>query len=422
MIDQPTPESERAEILDILRGFALLGIFIAHVPGLSGWDYLPPADQARLDPGLDSILQFLRDVFIRGKFYSLFSLLFGLGFAIQHASAQRRGAAFAARFRRRQLGLLVIGIVHSAFWHGDILLTYAVLGLILIPFADCSPRRALYWACGLFALRGGWGVLTWLLAGSLASIGDSVAADGAGGIDVMGSVSAVMVGYYSSEWSEMLLSNARFLRIRWLLVLYDGRLFSISAFFLLGIALGKWRVHHELAARSVELQRLAWIAGTVGLAGNLALAVLWPIVPTYPPTPLGVWTNLLYSIAVPALALAMAAGVALCWTRGSGRRVLAWFGPPGRMALTTYLTQTAIGIGLFYGVGFGLRGTISLTEGLAIALVIFALQAVAARAWLRTFRYGPCEWAWRCFTYRRALPILRATSTRVAAPSLDSSR
>ncbi|MFQ5416379.1 MAG: hypothetical protein ACE5FL_04925 [Myxococcota bacterium] len=117
MIAGPVREGERAEILDVLRGFALLGIFLAHVPGFSGWDYVSAADQALLDPGSDELLQFLRDAFVRGKFYSLFSLLFGFGFAIQHASAMRQGVGFQSRFRRRQLGLLALGVAHSAGWH-----------------------------------------------------------------------------------------------------------------------------------------------------------------------------------------------------------------------------------------------------------------------------------------------------------------
>ncbi|MCP3984435.1 MAG: DUF418 domain-containing protein [bacterium] len=401
----PIAEGERAEILDVLRGFALLGIFVAHVPGLSGWDYLPVSDQAALDFGSDATLQFFRDVFVRGKFYSLFSLLFGFGFAIQQASAHRRGVAFAAQFRRRQIGLLALGIMHSAFWHGDILLTYAVLGLLLIPFADTHPRRLLRWAVGLFALRGLWGVLMFLLAGSLESIGGSAVADDAGRIDVMGSVNAVMAGYYSPDWWEMLVANARFLRLKWLLVLYEGKLVSIAACFLSGVALGKWRVHERIAELSLELRRVAWVAGCVGVAGNLWLATLWPVVPAYPPTATGVFTNLLYAVAVPSLTIAIAAVLSLLWIHGIGRRFLGAFAPPGRMALTTYLSQTAIGIGAFYGVGFGLRGTISLAEGLALAFCVFGLQAMIAWYWLRTFRYGPFEWGWRCYTYGRLLPF-----------------
>ncbi|MCP5057753.1 MAG: DUF418 domain-containing protein [bacterium] len=409
MTAEATQPAERAEILDVLRGFALLGIFVAHVPGFSGWDYLSAADQARLDPGADVILQYIREVLVRGKFYSLFSLLFGFGFAIQHARARARGVGFAALFGRRQLGLLALGVVHSVFWHGDILLTYALLGFLLIPLADRSPRWIAGWALGLFALRAAWGVVMWLAADGLTSLGGSAVSDGSGGVDVMGNLSRVTAGYASPHLGEMLSSNLRFLRLKWLLALYDGRLFSIGAFFLLGVALGKWRVHEQVIARSTELRRLAWLAGCIGLLGNLGLAFLWPRVLTYPPTVAGVWTNLLYALAVPSLAIAMAAGIASAWGRGEGRSVLAWFGPPGRMALTTYVAQTAIGIGVFYGIGFGLRGSISLSTGLAMALGVFALQAVAANAWLRHYRYGPLEWAWRCFTYGSALPIRRAS-------------
>ena len=405
----PVREGERAEILDVLRGVALLGIFLAHVPGISGWDYLTPAEQALLDPGSDGALQFARDVFVRGKFYSLFSLLFGFGFAIQQASAARQGqgAGFSRRFLRRQTGLLAIGVAHSALWHGDILLTYALLGMAIIPFAQTPPRRVFAWAVGLLVVRGVWGVGTFLLAGALASVGDSAVGDGGGGVDVDGTVSAVMAGYYSPSWGEMLLANARFLRLKWLLVLYEGRLFSIAGFFLLGVAFGKWQVHQRVGSLGVWLRRVAWIGGGVGVAGNLALAMLWPIVPTYPPTVLGVVTNAIYAVAVPSLALAMAAGIAWLWVAGRGRALLSWFAPPGRMALTTYLTQTAIGLGVFYGVGLGYRGTLSLTEGLVFALVVFSLQALAARAWLASFAYGPVEWAWRCATYGRALRLRR---------------
>lgn len=403
----PLGDHERAEILDILRGFALLGIFVAHVPGLSGWDYLEPAEQLALDPGSDATLQFLREMFVRSKFYSLFSLLFGFGFAIQSASASRRGVDFASQFRRRQLGLLAIGVAHSALWHGDILLTYALLGLALIPFAGWEPRRILRWALGAFALRAVWGVFTFAIAGSLAAIGDSTVGDGAGGVDINGSVSVVMAGYYSPDWAEMLWSNIRFLRLKWLLVIYEGKLLSIGAFFLLGVALGKWRVHARLVELEPQLGRIFRIGGAVGLLGNFGLALLWARVETYPPTAMTMWTNALLAIVVPLLTIAMAAGFALLSLRGRARLLLSILAAPGRMALTTYLSQTAIGIGLFYGVGFGLRGTFSLTLGIALAFAVFALQAWLASIWLRTHRYGPVEWVWRCTTYARWLELRR---------------
>jgi uncharacterized protein len=408
----PVGEGERAEILDILRGFALLGIFVAHVPGFSGWDYLSPLQQAALDPGLDGGLQFLRDVFVRGKFFSLFSLLFGIGFALQLASAERKGGSFRSTFRRRQLGLLAIGVFHSAVWHGDILLKYALLGLALIPTASWKPARLLRWASVAFAARALWGVLMFGAAGALGSIGESAVGDGSGGVDVGGSVSAVTAGYTSSHWGEMLLANARFVGLKWLLVLYEGKLLSITAFFLLGAAIGKAGVHLRVPELRSELARVFWLCAGVGLAGNAALALLWPVAPIYPPSALGVATNGVYAIAVPSLALAFAAGIALLDLGARGHQALRFFAAPGRMALTTYLTQTAIGLGVFYGIGLGWRGTFSLTDGIAMAFLVFAAQSVFASAWLQRFHHGPCEWMWRCFTYGRVLP-LRCSARRV---------
>jgi len=404
--EEPAPlaAGARADGLDVLRGFALLGILLAHAPGFSGWDTLPAAQQVVLGAPADATLQFLRDALIRGKFYSLFSLLFGFGASLQLASATRQGVSFTRRFARRQVGLVAIGVVHSAFWHGDILLTYGLLGLLLIPTARWPTERVLRWALGLFAARFLWSTLMLAAAGWISGVGDGAIGDGAGDTDVAGTIAEVTAGYASTEWRAMLAANAHFLRLKWLLVLYDGRLFSIAAFFLLGAGLGRLRLHERVGELRDPLRRTALALGTIGLVGNAVLAAAWPRVELYPPSPAGAALGALYAIAVPASTIAGAAALALVWhTRRPA--ALAWLAAPGRTALTTYLTQTVVGIGVFYGVGLGLRGTLSLTESLAYALPVFALQAVAARLWLARFAFGPCEWAWRCWTYRRRLPL-----------------
>ena len=405
---QPVGDAGRAEVLDVLRGVALLGIFVAHVPGFSGWDYLSAAEHAAVDSRVDVVLHFLRDTFVRGKFYSLFSLLFGVGFALQRESATRRGDAFRRRFRRRQLGLLGIGVAHSAVWHGDILVTYALLGLALLFFADASPRRLLTLGIGALVLRGAWGVLTFAIAGALEGVGRDTIGDATGAVDVSGAVSAVTAGYFSSAWSELLAANLEFLELKWLLLLYDGRFWSIAGCFLLGAAFGGWRVHVRLDELDETLRRVLRITLPIGLVGNLALAVLWDRIEVYPPSALGVLTNTIYCVAIPSLTLALAAGVCLLWQRAGARRWLRIFAPCGRTALTTYLTQTLVGISLFYGVGLGWRGEISLADCMGIAALVFAGQTLIATLWLRTFRYGPIEWTWRCVTYGKRLPLLRA--------------
>ncbi len=404
MTAAPVAAAERAHVLDALRGFSLLGILVAHAPGFSGWDYLSPAEQAAVGSSLDGGLQLLRDVFVRGKFMSLFSLLFGIGFSIQHARAAARQDGFAGRFRRRQLGLLALGVLHSAIWHGDILLTYALLGLLLIPTAAWPARRLFGVACALFALRALWtaimlGGTAFLLPVAVALVGGE---GGSGGISDQ-RVAGWMAGAHSSQWSEMLAGNGSFLAIKWVYFVYEGRLLSIGAFFLLGAALGKsgsYRSLHQIVSPS---GRRALVG--VALLGNVALAVLWPRVAIFPPTALGVVTNLVYGVAVPALAIAYAIGIASLWERGALLRTLGLFTAPGRIALTVYLSQTAVQIFVFYGVGLGYRGSFSLLEATVFAFGLFGLQVVLARLWVRHFQLGPIEWLWRCATYGRWLPL-----------------
>src|SRR5262249_763326 len=129
----PIADSERADVLDALRGFALLGIFISHIPDFSGHSFMTPAERSGLDYfGVDGAPGAIQDFLIRGKFYSLFSLLFGIGFAVQLESASRRGANFTRHFARRLAVLFVIGLVHASLWYGDILKDYALIGFLLI--------------------------------------------------------------------------------------------------------------------------------------------------------------------------------------------------------------------------------------------------------------------------------------------------
>jgi uncharacterized protein len=399
----PTTEAQRAWILDVLRGYALLGIFVAHVPGFAGWDALAPDARAAIGSALDPTLQLLRDGLVRGKFYSLFSLLFGFGFALQLTSAVRSGDDFVARFRRRQLGLLAIGAIHSAFWHGDILLTYAVLGLLMLPTRRWPARRLFGFALACLVARTAWSFVPWIVADLFGAIGAGAMGAGAGVDETVRSTTA---GYASTRLPDMLATNARFLGIKWLYVLYEGRLLSILGLFALGAALGRWRVHARTAALRHMLVRVMAIGGGIGLAGNAVLVVSWRTVPVFPPSGPRAAEGVLMTIALPALAVAMAAAIALAWERG-GRRWLAWLAPPGRMALTTYLTQTIVGIACFYGVGLGWRGAFSLADCIGFALVVFAAQAVLARLWLARFAFGPVEWLWRCATYGRWLRLRR---------------
>jgi uncharacterized protein len=395
----PIADAERADVLDALRSFALLGIFISHVPGFSGYEWMSPTEQIARDRfGIDLPLAALSDFFIRGKFFSLFSLLFGIGFAVQLESAMRRGANFARHFARRLAILFVIGMAHALIWYGDILKDYALIGFVLLATARWTATGTGRTAAVVLFARALWPLLVVALVAWLAPLERSA--------DPAGDFFALAQAFGAADLSALFSANLELLRLKALQMLYDGKAVSILGMFLVGAYIGKRRLYRDLATNAAALRRIFAVCAVVGVVGNAALVPIDWTTPEYPPTAMWVVEQVLFAVAVPAMTLAYASGFALLWQAWAGGplRLLA---PAGRMALTTYVSQTLIGVAVFYGVGLGLRGAIGLAECIAFALVVFALQCAASAVWFRLFRFGPLEWIWRRATYGTPLPMLR---------------
>jgi uncharacterized protein len=179
-------------------------------------------------------------------------------------------------------------------------------------------------------------------------------------------------------------------------------------------------LHRDVHVRQNLFRTVFWICAPIGVLGNAVLTPLHAATPDFPPTRMWVLEDSIYAIAVPAMALAYASGFAWLWSRGR-RSALSGLAPVGRMALTTYVSQTLIGIGLFYGVGLGLRGQIGLVEGTLLAVMIFAAQCVAAALWLRWFQFGPIEWVWRRATYGAPIALRRGALPRPSRPAGNGS-
>ncbi|MFC4442955.1 DUF418 domain-containing protein [Caulobacter henricii] len=388
-------------MLDALRGFALLGIFISHIPDFSGQGVLSGPDLALLDLfGLDDAAATAQDFLIRGKFYALFSLLFGIGFALQMESAARRGADFARHFVRRLTVLLAIGLVHASLWYGDILKDYALIGFVLL-LARRWSLRTLAWATALaFAARLVWPLI---VAALFAMIG-STASDGNPGDSFALSAAA----FAGPDLAKALLANLALVKLKALQMVYDGKAISVLSMFLLGAVVGRLGLYRNLSDHGRTFALLFWICAPVGVIGNGILTPLHAATPDFPPTGPWILEGCLFAVAVPAMAIAYASGFAWLWSRG-GAKFLAWLAPAGRMALTTYVSQTLIGITLFYGLGLGLAGQVGRVEGMLLAIGIFALQCAMASLWLRRFQFGPIEWLWRRLTYGVPIPLRRKT-------------
>ena len=383
------PAADRIELLDALRGFALLGILLANILYWSGWIFMPSADRVSL-AGARAVewQHFFHHFFVDGKFYTLFSLLFGMGFSLQLARLERRGVDGVRLYRRRLLVLLVIGLLHMVLvWDGDILTLYALLGLLLPLFRNWSERDLLIAAAALLLapLAGValFQALQWEPHRFFYGLGDSIGA-------ALGGTPGSEIAWLRRDDPQALFA--------WLMggwpyrpgtFLESWRIPKVLGIMLLGLAAGR----RLAAGRLFEDRRLMWRILVAGLAVGVPLNWIYAGSPG------------LSQASVPAvlgtvpMGLAYAAGFVLLWPHA--RPLLSWLAPPGRMALTNYLMHSLLGIVIFYGIGFGLVGRLAPAEYYGIAAAIFVAQIVISCLWLARFEQGPMERLWRLATYGR---------------------
>ncbi|MCX4986791.1 DUF418 domain-containing protein [Streptomyces sp. NBC_00572] len=385
--------------VDALRGFALLGILVVNIGYMASTYHGSGLEDPGFGSPLDSAVRWFVTVFFEAKFFLLFSFLFGYGFTLQLASAERSGARFAPRFLRRLAGLFVLGAVHAVLlFPGDILTTYALLGLILLAARRIGPRAAVRTAVVLFAVTAALYVLLAVgvhLAGG-AGVGPGAAAEAERAAGALRGGPGAVIGEHLGQLPDVV----------FLLAFFQAP--AAFAAFLLGLAAGRGCVLGGLARHRTTLVRLQGAGFTLGLLGGVVYAHASLVHPggAYQILALGVDV-----VTAPLLAAAYAATVLrLTQGRRSGGRAVAVLGPVGSMTLTGYLTQSLVCALLFTGYGAGLVGRVSPPMVFAIALALFAAQIVAARWWLRRHRYGPVEWLLRVWTTLTRPPLRRAAT------------
>jgi uncharacterized protein len=387
---------ERIQALDVLRGVAVAGILLANILVFFGLIFLPP-DRA---PGLmtgtaDRVTLFVEKVLVDGKFYSIFSLLFGIGFGVQLA---RGGGAALPRFRRRLRILLGIGAIHAfLIWAGDILMLYALLGFTMPWFARKSSRQLLRWTVILLAVPTALYVVVftaWMLVGSGAA--PSASASG-----MPPQMLAFFEGIGRGGFKDAFIGNLVFLGGRWADIFATVRFPKVLGMFVLGL----WTVRTGIAlspsdhrATLVLWRLLGW---SIGLPANIIAAWAFEHWSYLPPSLGGLLGVVMLAIGVPMFALGYASTVALLVV--DSRRFITVFAPVGRMALTNYLMHSIICVVLSYGFGFGLWWHVGPAKAMAIAAAIIAVQIPLSTWWLSRFRFGPVEWIWRRLTYGRPL-------------------
>jgi len=398
----PIAQTERIDAVDVLRGLAVGGILIGNMQWFAGYGMMPPS-LAAAAPVADQITNFLVHFFIEGKFYSIFSLLFGFGFALQITRAEERGDTKASVFKRRLFWLLVIGLLHAyLLWAGDILSVYAVMGFVLLLFRRKSDASLLKWAFWLMVVP----VISYALIYGLfvAFVSPNAIAELERGLAGRGQTPPAPVT--KGRFPSLLpVPNLEYIVGRYAALIIGMRLPKILAMFLLGLYAYRRGVFHDPVTHRPFIKKVFVYSLSIGLVGNVVFGLLAGNESPFPPTPAAVVGVLAYAFGVPALAIAITALVLLMWP--TWKRALSVLAPVGRMALTNYIMQTVICVIIFYGYGFGLFGSFGALYATLTAFVIFAFQIAISTLWLSQFKYGPLEWIWRQLTYRKRLSLRR---------------
>lgn len=374
--------------VDALRGCALFGILVVNICAFATpWFGLGLTDPA-FHGGVDRATHFLVALLFETKFYLLFSFLFGYSFTLQMQAAARAGAPFAPRMLRRQTGLWLIGILHAVvLFHGDILTTYAVLGIVLLALHRCGERAALSLALMLVgACVAFWAALAWLQG--------MQPADGAEHALAMAQKAAAALAAYRGTPASVVAQHVRELGEIWIVLLLVQAPCAL-AMFLCGLAAGKRELLLHAADYLPLRRRLQWAGALAGLPGAAFYA--WTSV--YGDSQAWQVAGLAVGLATaPLLAGAYVAIALALFERLRDGGLHALLADTGRMALSNYLLQSTICAWLFLAYGARLMGSVSPLGALALAAAIFCLQLPLSRWWLRRHAYGPVEWLLRALT------------------------
>lgn len=404
----PIAPAERIETLDVLRGFALLGILLVNM-ALFSWPCYDLFMAAQpWTTRADLVADWLVRLFAEGKFISLFSFLFGLGMAIQMARATARGVGFVGRYVRRLLVLLAIGLAHAfLIWEGDILVMYALFGFLLLAFRNRKPTTLLVWA-GIFLLVPA--VIYSLIAGvmALGSLVPVVAATiekelAATNAWYEQAAAENLYAFAHGSVAEVFRQRARNVMFLYQYVWYYAPMFF--AMFLFGLYAGRRRILHEVEANLGFIRRVFVWGLALGLPANLIYAVTYAMADPASASPLWVVTAATLAVGGPALCFAYAAAITLLLRRNAVHQFLHPLAAVGRMALTNYLLQSLVCTTIFYSYGLGWYGSVGRAPGVVLALAIYAAQIPFSVWWLKRFRFGPMEWLWRTLTYGQRQPM-----------------
>lgn len=402
MNSAPLKDQNRISYLDFIRGIAILGILIVNLRWFSL--YHNDLKSPWLFPKLDSLTVWLQHVFIEGKFYSIFSILFGWGMALQLKRLKD-----VAILQRRLTFLVLFGGLHMLLlWEGDIVMLYGLLGFVLVALRSLSPKKLLLIGVALllspvllYTLKMQW---DWMRFPS----------------DYLYSIGVKIYEYFG--WVDQDTSRTAVIRnatspiTLWKINLGDaayrfGYLFEVSraskvlGAMLIGVVIGKTDCYQrllqnrKLCKQFVGIGALFFLPLNIWLASLIGVAASWSFE--------GLLFSFVFAVAVFPMALVYMLTFALWFERIQHYKITLYVLAVGKMAFSNYILQSIFGIVIFYGIGFGAMESLGPLSWSVLGIVLFAFQMVYSKLWLQYFRFGPLEWLWRSLTYGKRQTFLR---------------
>jgi len=399
----PVAQPQRIASLDVLRGVAVLGILVMNIQSFSmpGAAYMNPSAYGDLE-GANHWVWYISHLLADQKFWTIFSMLFGAGIVLMTSRAEAAGRGSAGIHYRRMGWLLLFGLLHAhLFWYGDILYSYAMCGFVAYLFRKFPPWLLL--VLGLAAVSVTFGIdllFGWALASGRTPV-ESVASWWIPPPEEM----AAELAAYRGGWLDQLPHRMKsaILFQTFLLVVFFG--WRTGGIILIGMALYKLGVFSAARSKGFYAALVA-IGALVGVpvimyGAHRNVEAAWDVMYSFYLGGLyNYWASILVALGWVGLVMLLFKSNVL----GFAKRILA---AVGQMALTNYFMQTIICTTIFYGHGFGAFGHFERTHQIVTVLAVWIVQLIWSPIWMRYFRFGPFEWAWRSLTYLKPQPMRR---------------
>jgi uncharacterized protein len=406
--------SPRIDTLDLLRGAAILGIFLMNSQAMSmptsayvnpiAYDpalYANPEQYqglSSLDYGVWIFMHVVADL----KFITMFSVLFGAGILLQSERLAARGGSAAAVHYLRMLALFVFGVAHAhLFWYGDVLANYAICGMVLFPFRKLRPAFlagagvTLIAVATLYSYASSYNIdnaaVRWLQTGSAQLTAGATGAD-------------FEFAAYSGTWldaaqsrSWVALDNETYSLLNWAFWRCGGCMLVGMALLGFGFFHGTWPRSAYAALATLAIPT-GWVITGLGVLYNDWNGWFNGAYPDFFGIQYNYWGSLIAGLGYLAFGAFLALRIA-----ASASPLIRKLAEPvravGRSALSNYILQSVIGTTIFYGYGLGYYGWVSRSGLIPIVLGVWAFQLTASTLWMRRFAQGPLEWLWHRMVY-----------------------